>query len=255
MTEEEKPIREEEDFMNAMAYHSQLLCEIMSLFKIYCGMCGEHATEMEPAMARAIFFTIFGSIEASLRVLAAGTLFVDVAPEAENDPSDSKTRKKLTESEKQFLRQESEELSPRDWNPRQRTKYVSFQDALIGYPTIYARLFGIDLSIDKSCSKWQDFMKLKQLRDIGAHGNSNELRNSPESMRILYKDIKRLLECRLWYCKQLENLPWIMKVNAKGEIDFLNRLLEAGFSETCRRIRGERYAQQDKFSRRKKPRG
>ena len=98
-------------------------------------------------------------------------------------------------------------------------------------------------------------MKLKQLRDIGAHGNSNELRNSPESMRILYKDIKRLLECRLWYCKQLENLPWIMKVNAKGEIDFLNRLLEAGFSETCRRIRGERYAQQDKFSRRKKPRG
>lgn len=244
MTEEEELTREERDFVNAVAYHRQLLSEIMSLFKIYCGMCGEHATELEPALARAIFFTLFGSIEASCRVIAAGTLFADVASHEEDDPPDSRPLAKLTEPEKQFLRQESEDISRGDWSPRQRTRFVSLHDALIGYPTIYARLFGADLSIDKSCSEWQDFMDLKRLRDIGAHGNINELRNSPESMQVLYKDIKRLLECRRWYCTQVAKLPWIMEVNAKGEIEFLDRLLDAGFSEKCRRIRGERFAKQ-----------
>ena len=243
MTGEDELLREEEDFLNATAYHGQLLSEIMSLFTIYCGMCGEHATQIEPAMARAIFFTLFGSIEASCRVIATGALFADIAPHEDDDPPDSKLCVHLTEPEKQFLRQESEEISTGDWIPRQRTRFVSLQDALIGYPTIYARLFGVDFSIDKSCIEWQDFMKLKRLRDIGAHGNSNELRASPESMKILYKDIKRLLECRRWYCKQLEHLPWIMEVDTKGEIEFLNRLLKAGFSERCREIRGARFAQ------------
>ena len=78
MTDKDTLTREEQDFVNALAYHKQLLSEITSLFKVYCSMCGEHAIEMEEAMARAIFFTLFGSIEASCRVLAASTLFANV---------------------------------------------------------------------------------------------------------------------------------------------------------------------------------
>lgn len=152
--------------------------------------------------------------------------------------------KPLTQAEKQFLRQETEEISTRDWTLQQRTKFVSFEDALIGYPTIYARIFDITLSIDKSCSEWQDLIKLKRLRDIGAHGNTKILRSSPESMRITYSDIKRLLECRRWYCEQLKHLPWIAEAEVKEQIKFIDLLLEAGFSDKCRQIRAKRFAQQ-----------
>ncbi len=241
MNADKEMSREEQDFLNAINYHKQLLVEIMDLFRLYCSICGEHAKEMEPALSRAIFFTLFGSIEASCRVLAAVALFTDSAPHGEDDPPDSKPHVALTPSEKHFLRQESEEISRRNCTAQHCTKFVSLQDALIGYPTIYARMFNTQLSIDKSCSEWQDFMGMKRLRDIGAHGNSNELRSSPESMRVSYNDIKRLLECRRWYCCQLMNLPWLAKINAKGEIDYLDRLLEAGFSSKCKGIRAERY--------------
>jgi hypothetical protein len=245
MSDEEREIsREEQDFFHAQTYHKQLLQEIITLFQIYCGMCGEHSKETEPALARAIFFTIFGSFEASCRVIASSVLLLDFMDRSEKIPSDKKKIVPLTESEKLFLRQEKEEISKSSWIPQQRTRFVAFQDALIGYPSIYARVLGVELSIDKSCAEWQEFIKLKSLRDIGAHGNTNELRLAPDSMRITYSDIKKLIECRKWYCQQLQNLPWIAELEAKNEIDFLNNLLEAGFSEKCRKTRGKRFAQQ-----------
>lgn len=244
MSKEEALSREEQDFINAQAYHGQLLSEIVTLFKIYCAMCGEHAKEVEPALARAIFFTLFGTMEASCRVLATSALLADSTPKEKDESLENGPFEPLTESEKQFLRQETEEISTGSWIPQQRTRFVAFQDALIGYPTIYARICGIHLSIDKSRAEWQDLMRLKSLRDLGAHGNTNELRSSPASMRVSYDDIRRLLECRRWYCGQLTELPWVAEVEAKQEIDFLDRLLEAGFSEKCRKIRAKRNAQQ-----------
>lgn len=231
MNEEKKELsREEEDFYNASAYSGQLIKEILVLFKIYCGMCGEHAKESEHAFARAIFFTLFGYIEATCRVIATFTLFADsLAYSIKDDSSEPNPIVHLTESEKQFLRQETEEITPGTWTTQHRSRFVSLQDALIGYPTIYARMFQIDVSIDKSCSEWQDFIRLKRLRDIGAHGNTNELRSSPDSMHVTYQDIKRLLECRRWYCSEIKKLPWFIEEDVKYEIKFLDRLLEAGF--------------------------
>lgn len=245
MTEDKEFPREIQDFINAMNYHGQLLNEIMTLFKIYCGMCGEHAKETEPALARAIFFTVFGSIEASCRIIAAGILLADGYPEEKENPVfDVPPVVKLTETERQFLRQEKEAISAGSWTPRQSTKFVSLHDALIGYPAIYSRIFGLSVTIDKSCTEWQEFMQLKRLRDVGAHANSNELRSTPDLMHVSYLDLKRLLECRRWYCNQLIGLSGIAGIISKGEIDLLDRLLEAGFSEKCRNVRANRYAQQ-----------
>jgi len=233
---QEEYSREELDFYNARVYFGQLISEILTLFKIYCGSCGEHAKKIEPALARAIFFAIFGSIEASCRIIATSALLADTKSH------EIEMLARLTEPEKLFLRQESEEISTRDWSPQQRTRFVSLQDALDGYPKIYARVFDVEFKLDKSCREWQDFIALKRLRDIGAHGNSNELRSSPDSMRILYKDIKRLLECRRWYCTQLINLPLVDEV-IKREIEIIDCCLEMGFSEKCRKKRKQRYAQ------------
>ncbi len=245
MSEKTNFPREVQDFINAMGYHGQLLDEIQTLFRIYCSMCGEHSKETEPALARAIFFTLFGSIEASCRIFASSILLADSLPHPEVSPVCSLPPvAKLDNAEKQFLRQETEEMSTGTWTPRQRTKFVPLQDALVGYPTIYARIFGSTVTIDKSCSEWQDFLQLKRLRDIGAHGNTNELRSTPELMQVSYLDLKRLLGWRRWYCTQLDGLPGIAETLSKGEISLLDRLLEAGFSEKCRRIREQRYAQQ-----------
>jgi hypothetical protein len=206
-------------------------------------MCGEHAKETESALARAIFFTIFGSIEASCRIIAAGILIADRYSDVKDNPVyDEPPIVKLTDTEKQFLRQEKEEVSGNNWTPRQTTKFVALHDALIGYPTIYARIFGINAKFDKSCAEWQDFMRLKRHRDIGAHANSNELRSSPDLMRVCYSDIKRLLECRRWYCKQLVEFPGIARILSEGEIYFIDQLLEAGFSERCRNKRAKHYS-------------
>jgi len=234
--------QEDSDFINAMQYHGQLLTEIKTLFLIYCSMCGEHAKNVEPALARAIFFTLFGSIEASCRIYATSTLLADtyrlkIKHRQPDDPI-----RHLSASEKYFLRQETEEISTNDWTPHQKSKFVSFHDALVGYPTIYSRLFGLDLSIDKSCAEWHDLIRLKQLRDLGAHVNVRKMSKSVISIKVTYKDLKRLLECRLWFCNQLTHLPWIAEIESKNEIDFLKDLLEAGFSDKCRKIRGERFA-------------
>lgn len=236
--------QEEEEFLCIQKYHFQLIIEIQTLFRIYCGMCGEHAKETESAFARALFFTLFGSLEATCRLIAASALFADASKEEENETYEDIPLGSLSDADKLFLRQETGDISRNNWEAQKVQKLVSFQDALVGYPTIYARLFGIQLSIDKSCSEWQDLIKLKQLRDVGAHGNINILRASPETMQVSYKDIKRLLECRLWYCKQIEHLPWMIKVEMEGQIKFINQLLEGGFSEKCKQIRGQRYAQQ-----------
>jgi len=236
------PSREQADFRNAQVYHAQLLTEILSLFSIYCGMCGEHGREVEPALARAIFFTLFGCIEASSRVLATSLLLADIFPRKKG--SRTALALSLSEAETLFLRQETAEISRTNWTVCNRTKFVALEDALVGYPAIYARVFRQKVSISKSCREWQDFMKLKRLRDIGAHGNTNELRSAPDSMHVSYADLKRLIECRRWYCSQLVGLPWIANVEAREEIRFIDLLLEAGFSDKCRKIREKRYTQQ-----------
>jgi len=233
------------DFVNAQTYHWQLMSEIQTLFQIYCALCGEHAKVYEHALARSIFFVLFGSIESTCRLFAASTLLADARREREGIAEGSPIIP-LTETEKQFLRQETEEVSTKDWTPKQRTKYIPFEDALVGYPTLYARIFGITLKIDKSCLQWQDLIKLKRLRDIGAHGNTRNLSESPGSMTITYSDIKRLLECRRWYCEELKPLPWIAKIEVEEQTIFIEALLEAGFSERCRLTRAKRFALQKK---------
>ena len=215
--------------------------EIQTLFQIYCALCGEHAKAYEHALARSIFFVLFGSIESTCRLLAASTLLADARREKEG-LSEGSPVIPLAETEKQFLRQETEEVSTKDWTPRQRAKYTPLEDALVGCPMLYARIFGIAFKIDKSCSQWQDLIKLKRLRDIGAHGNTRYLGESPESMAITYDDIKRLLECRRWYCEELKPLPWIANIEVEEQIKFIDALLEAGFSDRCRLTRATRYA-------------
>ena len=78
-----QPSPELEDFVSIQVYHAQLWFEVITLFKILQGLCKQHQTEAESAVARAILFTIFGAIETSSRVLAASALVANACLERE----------------------------------------------------------------------------------------------------------------------------------------------------------------------------
>ncbi len=220
-------IAEETEYKRIQTYHGQLWQELILLFQLYNSLCSQHKHETEFAVARAALFTIFGTIETSSRVIAACTLFADACSErnihleTEDYPQPIH---RLSNAEKLFLRQETEEIDKRKWLAQRRSKFVSFETALIGYPQIYARIFGIEFSIDKSCSEWQSLKELKTLRDLGAHGNISN--SELKSYSVTTDDLEELLIARRWYCEQLKSLPWIVEAEASGEIQALNILMK-----------------------------
>jgi len=217
-----------EHYVSIQEYHTQLWLELKTLFRALHGFCVQHQTEVESAVARAALFAIFGAIETSSRVLAAATLLANSLvkqgiPASEDVPQPVSP---LTTTEELFLCQQQEVLDRRGWSIRRRSRFVSFEDALVGYPKVYARLFGQDFSIDKSGEEWQSLTRLKRLRDLGAHGNISIASSSTKSQVVTYVDLRELLMARRWYCQQLEPLPWVAGVEASGEIRAIDSLLQ-----------------------------
>jgi hypothetical protein len=223
--EKEDILPESQDYANIQTYHGQLWIELLTLFRLLHGLCKKHQAEAESAVARAILFTLFGTMETASRVLATSALLSNAFLEqGKTSPKDSpQPVAPLTSAEKMFLRQESEDVDRHTWSVRQISKFISFEDALLGYPQIYARHFGTNISIDTSRSEWECIKRMKRLRDLGAHGN---IKSGAKPYVVTYTDLMELLMARKWYCEQLEILPWIAGSEAAGEIKVINLLLK-----------------------------
>ena len=214
------------ELQSIQAYHEQLWHELMDIFRVYRSLCTKHRRSMEHAVARGAMFTLFGAIETACRVSGACSLFVSACFRRgmRLEPTESpQPRRALMLTEELFLRQETEEIEEGTWEGRRRQKFVPLQAALIGYPTIYGRLFGITVEIDKSRHEWQALMRLKQLRDLGAHGSLRAGTPKPETVNA--DDLEQLIKARMWYCEQLRGLPWIAGVEAQGELVALGKLI------------------------------
>jgi len=165
-------------------------------------------------------------MEASSRVMASSLLLSDAFLRRGDSPSDDnkwKPARTLTSTEKMFLRQESETIDKGSWSPVRSIKFISFRDALLGYPHIYAQHYGVDFAVDTSRSEWECIIRMKRLRDLGAHGN---IRSHQEPCTVTFADLKHLLIARKWYCTQLVVLPWIAGVEARGEVTMIDKLLK-----------------------------
>lgn len=204
-------------------YHKQLWIELRDLFHFYRALCDDHRGAAEAAVSRAALFLFFGAMETATRVMAAASLAI-------SSDSEASLERRLTETESLFLQERVAEIRERDWSTASRTRFVSLESKLIGYPVIYARLFGIEIQIDRTSVEWQSFLRLKTLRDLGAHGSLLPTEVGPE--RVSAADLHQLLVTRRWYCAALQDLPWLAGAEARGEIGAIDMLL-ACISRPC----------------------
>lgn len=226
------------DHDRLQAYHTQLWFELRDLLHMYASLCEHHKEQTEAAVARATLFLFFGAMETSIRVLASECLMVsesfserargepdeegEIAPELAKYLS-SEPVKALTRSEELFIREEEVMIGTKDFKEQIRPRFGSFEARLVGVPTIYGRLFGIELQIDKSTREWQLLQRLKTLRDIGAHGNLQKA--AGETGLVTREDLTNLLFARKWFCQQLYVLPWLARAEAEGEVKAIDSLL------------------------------
>lgn len=197
-------------------YHAQLWFELRALLDFHRALCNEHQQHAEAAVARAALFLFFGAIETSTRILAAATLFISSSDE-------NMLVRRLTQVESLFLQEQTAEIRQGSWSESKRTRFISLEAKLLGFPMIYGRLFGVELRLDKNSPEWQSFIHLKRLRDLGAHGSLHPKESGPE--RVTATDLRELLLARRWYCTQLRDMPWILGAEAQGEVHAIDSVL------------------------------
>lgn len=224
------------------AYHTRLWFELRDLIRLYATFCANHQEQTEAAVARALLFLFFGAMETSVRVLASACLLISKDfsgmsnADAGKEPEDTKDIpphiakyldcelvRALTQAEELYIREQEIKIQSKDFREVCQTRFQPFEDRLVGVPTIYGRLFGFELRIDKSTHEWQLLRKLKTLRDIGAHGN---LKKNPSGRDFVTReDLNDLFVARKWFCQQLCTLPWLARTEAEGEIKAIGSLL------------------------------
>ena len=226
------------DHEGLQAYHNQLWFELRDLACLYASLCAHHQEQTEAAVARAMLFLFFGAMETSVKVIASSCLMIsedfvkrergetaeagDVPPELTKYLSAEPVRA-LTKPEELFLREEAITIGSRNFTEQVRPRFGSFEARLVGVPTIYGRLFGVELCVDKSTRAWHLLQRLKTLRDVGAHGSIQKAEG--ESGIVTREDLTDLLLARKWFCQQLCTLPWLALAEAEGEIKAIDSLL------------------------------